>query len=88
MGENHNALETKHQLDCISIRKECQMAVKMMTKKRFPTYKNHIKSLVDKKRLEGNDWRYLNSYITNLIAHDNRYALTGKQVKELLDLAI
>lgn len=76
------------QLDCTSIRKECQMAVKMMTKKRFPSYRNHIKSLVDKKRLEGKDWTYLNSYVTNLIAHDNRYALTGKQVKELLDLAI
>lgn len=64
------------------------MAVKMMTKKRFPSYRNHIKNLVDKKRSEGKDWRYLNSYVANLITHDNRYALTGKQVKELLDLAI
>ena len=64
------------------------MPVKMMTKKRFPSYRNHIKSLVDKKRSEGKDWRYLNSYIANLIAQDHRYALTGKQVKELLDLAI
>ena len=64
------------------------MSVKMMTKKRFPSYKNHIKNLVDKKRLEGKGWKYLNSYVTNLIAHDNRYALTGKQVKELLDLTI
>lgn len=64
------------------------MPVKMMTKKRFPSYRNHIKILVDQKRLEGKEWPYLNSYVTNLIAHDNRYALTGKQVKELLDLAI
>lgn len=64
------------------------MAVKMMTKKRFPSYRNHIRNLVDKKRSEGKDWKYLNSYVTNLIAHDSRYALTGKQVKELLDLAI
>lgn len=64
------------------------MSVKMMTKKRFPNYRNHIKSLVDQKRSEGKDWRYLNSYVTNLIAHESRYALTGKQVKELLDLAI
>lgn len=59
-----------------------------MTKKRFPSYKNQIKNLVDKKRSEGKDWRYLNAFITNTIAHDSRYALTGKQVKELLDLAI
>lgn len=62
--------------------------IKLMTKKRFPSYKNYIKNLVEEKRTEGKDWKYLQVFISNFIAHDTKYAFTGKQIKELLDLAI
>lgn len=60
---------------------------KLMSKKRFPSYKNHVASIVEQKRAEEKDWKYLTVFISNFIAHDCKYALTGKQVKELLDLA-
>ena len=60
---------------------------KLMSKKRFPSYKNHVASIVEQKRAKGNDWKKLTVFITNFIAHDCKYALTGKQIKELLDLA-
>ena len=61
--------------------------LKIMSKKRFPSYKNHIKILVEVKRSSGKEWAYLNNFIVNILANDCRYALTGKQVKELLELA-
>ena len=61
--------------------------LKIMSKKRFPSYKNHIKILVEEKRSSGKTWAYLNNFIINFLANDCRYALTGKQLKELLDLA-
>lgn len=62
--------------------------IKLMSKKRFPSYKNYVKNIVQTKKEQGKDWRYLTVFISNFIAHDCKYALTGKQVKELLDLAI
>lgn len=61
---------------------------KLMTKKRFPSYKNYVANIVKEKRTEGKGWKYLQAFITNFIAHDTKYAFTGKQIKELLDLAI
>ena len=61
--------------------------LKIMSKKRFPSYKNYVANIVEGKRAEGKDWSYLTVFISNFIARDCRYALTGKQVKELLDLA-
>ena len=61
--------------------------VKLMTKKRFPSYKNHVKNLVEEKRAEEKGWKYLQTFVQNFIAHDTKYAFTGKQVKELLELA-
>ena len=61
--------------------------VKLMTKKRFPSYKNYVQNLVKQKQAEGKDWSYLQAFIQNFIAHDTKYAFTGKQVKELLELA-
>lgn len=61
--------------------------IKLMSKKRFPSYKNHVASIVEQKRAGNKDWKYLTNFISNFIAHDCKYALTGKQVKELLDLA-
>jgi hypothetical protein len=61
--------------------------LKIMPKRVFPNYKNYIKNLVEVKRSEGKDWAYLVMFITNYIASGHRYALTGKQIKELLDLA-
>ena len=61
--------------------------LKIMSKKRFPSYKNYVANIVEEKRAEGKDWKYLVGLISNFIARDCRYALTGKQVKELLDLA-
>ena len=61
--------------------------LKIISKKRFPHYRNQIKGLVEQKRAQGKDWKYLNNFILNFVAHDCRYALTGKQMKELLDLA-
>ena len=61
--------------------------LKIMSKKRFPGYKNYVAKLVEEKRANGKNWSYLTVFISNFIAHDCKYALTGKQVKELLDLA-
>ena len=61
--------------------------VKLMTKKRFPSYKNYVKNQVEQKRSEEKDQRYLQMFVQNFIAHDTKYAFTGKQVKELLELA-
>lgn len=61
--------------------------IKIMSKKRFPIYKNYVANLVEQKRAKNKDWAYLVRFITNFIEHDCKYALTGKQVKELLDLA-
>lgn len=61
--------------------------IKLMSKKRFPGYKNYVANIVEQKRAKGNDWKKLTVFITNFIAYDTDYALTGKQVKELLDLA-
>lgn len=61
--------------------------LKLMTKRRFPGYKKYVAILVREKRAKGKDWKYLNNFIKNFIANDCEYALTGKQVKELLDLA-
>jgi hypothetical protein len=58
-----------------------------MSKKRFPSYKNYVESLVERKRAKNKEWAYLVRFITNFIANDCKYALTGKQIKELLDLA-
>lgn len=60
---------------------------KIMSKKRFPSYKNYVASLVEQKRGKDKDWAHLVRFITNFIERDCKYALTGKQVKELLDLA-
>lgn len=81
--------KTKHQLDCIPIRKESQMAdTKIMSKKRFPIYKNYVANLVEQKRVKDKDWAYLTCFIKSFIANDTpKYAFTGKQIKELLDLA-
>ena len=61
--------------------------IKIMSKKRFPSYKNYVANLVEQKRGKDKDWAYLVRFITNVIESDCRYALTGKQVKQLLDLA-
>lgn len=62
--------------------------IKLMSKKRFPTYKNYVKNIVERKRAEGKDWKQLTNFIKSFIAHDEpKYAFTGKQIKELLDLA-
>ena len=61
--------------------------LKIMSKKRFPSYKNYVANMVEQKRAKNNDWRQLTVFISNFIAHDCKYALTGKQIKELLDLA-
>lgn len=61
--------------------------LKIMSKKRFPRYKNEIKNLVEQKRSEGKEWLYLNNLVVNYIANNCHYAMTGKQIKELLDLA-
>lgn len=61
--------------------------IKIMSKKRFPSYKNYVANIAKEKRAGGKDWSYLTVFISNFIAHDCKYALTGKQVKELLDLA-
>ena len=61
--------------------------IKIMSKKRFPSYKNYVSNIVEQKRAKNNDWAYLVGFITNFIAHNCKYALTGKQIKELLDLA-
>ena len=59
---------------------------KLMSKKRFPGYKNYVANIVEQKRAKDKDWASLVRFISNFIAHDCKYALTGKQVKELLDL--
>lgn len=61
--------------------------IKLISKKRFPSYKNYVKNLVEEKRAENKDWKYLQMFISNFVAHDTKYAFTGKQLKELLDLA-
>lgn len=61
--------------------------IKLISKKRFPSYKNYVKNLVEEKRAEGKGYKYLQMFIQNFIAHDTKYAFTGKQIKELLDLA-
>ena len=62
--------------------------IKLMSKKRFPSYKNYVAHFVEQKRAENKDWAYLTNFIKNFIAHDTpKYAFTGKQIKELLDLA-
>lgn len=62
--------------------------IKIMSKKRFPIYKNYVANIVEQKRTENKDWKYLNNFIKNFIANDTpKYAFTGKQIKELLDLA-
>lgn len=61
--------------------------IKLMSKKRFPSYKNRVASIVEQKRAKDKDWASLIRFISNFIAHDCKYALTGKQIKELLDLA-
>lgn len=62
--------------------------IKIMSKKRFPSYKNYVANIVEQKRTENKDWAYLTCFIKNFIAHDTpKYAFTGKQIKELLDLA-
>ena len=61
--------------------------VKLMTKKRFPSYKNYVQNKVEQKRAEEKDQKYLQAFIQNFIAHDTKYAFTGKQVKELFELA-
>ena len=61
--------------------------VKLMTKKRFPSYKNYVQNKVKQKQAEGKDWKYLQAFEQKFIAHDTKYAFTGKQVKELLELA-
>ena len=62
--------------------------IKLMSKKRFPSYKNYVSNIVERKRAEGKDWVWITCFIKNFIAHDTtKYAFTGKQIKELLDLA-
>lgn len=62
--------------------------IKLMSKKRFPSYKNYVANMVERKRAEGKDWAHLTNFIKHFIAHDEpKYAFTGKQIKELLDLA-
>lgn len=61
--------------------------LKIMSKKRFPSYKNYVANIVKEKRAKDKNWASLVRFISNFIAHDCKYALTGKQVKELLDLA-
>ena len=61
--------------------------IKIMSKKSFHSYKNYVASIVEQKRAGNRDWAYLVRFITNFIANDCKYALTGKQIKELLDLA-
>ena len=62
--------------------------IKLMSKKRFPIYKNYVSNIVEQKRAENKDWAYLTCFNKNFIAHDTpKYAFTGKQIKELLDLA-
>ena len=62
--------------------------IKLISKKRFPTYKNYVKNIVERKRAEGKDWKKLTNFIKHFVAHDTpKYAFTGEQMKELLDLA-
>lgn len=62
--------------------------LKIMSKKRFPSYKSYVAKHVQLKRDDGKDWAYLTCFIKNFIANDTpKYAFTGKQIKELLDLA-
>lgn len=62
--------------------------IKLMSKKRFPIYKNYVANIVEEKRAKNKDWKYLNNFIKNFLAHDTpKYAFTGKQIKELFDLA-
>ena len=62
--------------------------IKIMSKKRFPSFKNHLAKKVERKRAEGKDWKQLTNFIKNFIAYyEPKYAFTGKQIKELLDLA-
>ena len=62
--------------------------IKIMPKKRFPSYKNYVAKKVKRKRAKNKDWAYLTCFIKHFIANDTpKYAFTGKQIKELLDLA-
>ena len=58
-----------------------------MSKKGFISYKNYVARFVEQKRKKNKDWAYLVRFISNFIEHNCKYALTGKQMKELLDLA-
>lgn len=60
--------------------------IKRISKKRFPSYKNHLANIVEQKRAKNKDSAYLTGFIKNFIAHD-KYSFTGEQIKELLDLA-
>lgn len=62
--------------------------IKLMSNKRFPSYKNYVAKMVEQKRIEGKDWVYLTNFIKHFVTHyEPKYAFTGKQIKELLDLA-
>lgn len=53
--------------------------IKLMSKKRFPIYKNYVANIVEQKRAENKEWKYLNNFIKNFLAHDTpKYAFTGK----------
>lgn len=62
-------------------------AIRILTKKKFAWYKKVLSKKVEEKRVSGKEWMELTAFITNYIGFDNRFAFTGKQIRELLMLA-
>ena len=58
----------------------------VLRKKNFKRYKNWFLTRLNEKRLKGYDDNRLKSMALSIITHQKKYAFTGKQIEELLEL--
>ena len=68
------------------IRKARYKKVHMLKKKSFDRYKNWMAGVVEKKAA-GKDETHRKKIIMSIITHQKKYALSGKQIQQLLSLA-
>ena len=59
----------------------------ILRKKSFKRYKKRFLKMLNEKRLKGYDENRLKSMALSIITHQTKYAFTGKQIEELLELA-
>lgn len=73
-------------MPCFLQELEKMIGAVVLPKKNFKRYKNWFLSRLNEKRLKGYDENRLKSMALSIITHQTKYALTGKQIEELLEL--